>query len=237
MSYLSSFLGTNNQGYSAFRGSRANPQAPSQASKFNFDLYSSGDTSNGVISWQANQNDFASTFWYGVSVTCAMTGWEEVVGLGNACIETNSTVSFNTGETKSINTILFAARNGGSAIFNKTGAGNLNSVYNLGARCSHGNLTFLAFNTMSNLTTVTCSEISTNPIYSIDFRITNCALTAQSVENILVAADNGSPATLSFGGSINLSGGSSSGAGALTAAAAAARTSLIAKGCTVSLNP
>lgn len=69
------------------------------------------------------------------------------------------------------------------------------------------------------------------------FNLRGCALTAKSVENILVAFDGANYLNLS-NFSINLSGGTSSGAGALTAAAAAARTSLLAKGvASITLNP
>lgn len=65
----------------------------------------------------------------------------------------------------------------------------------------------------------------------------NCALTAQSVENILVALDNCPYGDLGAT-SINLSGGTSAGAGSLTAAASAARNSLLAKGvAAITLNP
>lgn len=75
---------------------------------------------------------------------------------------------------------------------------------------------------------------------TFNFWLRGCALTQQSIENILVAFDQapyvpgGSLGNLS----INLSGGTSSGASQLTAAASAARTSLLAKGVgSITLNP
>lgn len=88
----------------------------------------------------------------------------------------------------------------------------------------------------TSLANITVKNIYFGGSYYLDFRITNAALTAQSVENLLVAMNNGTTSNPNSP-SINLSGGTSSGASALTAAAAAARTSLIAKGYTVTLNP
>jgi len=73
-----------------------------------------------------------------------------------------------------------------------------------------------------------------------NFTMTGMALTAQSVENILVALAymDGTNGTVAFssGKTINLSGGTSSGVAGLTGPAAAARTTLLARGVTVTLN-
>ena len=65
--------------------------------------------------------------------------------------------------------------------------------------------------------------------------IQNTKLDADSVNGILINLDQGS-AVSGGGSSINLSGGTAAGNGALTAAGAAAKASLVAKGWTVTLN-
>lgn len=236
MSYLSTFLGANAQGYSAFK---LTPSAAATFSAFSFPSYSQSVTSGGVISWESTNNDFYSVFaWGSGPVNIAFYGAAEIIGLGNACIESNSvTINFTYDNCLVFNTILLNGTGGGSSTFGKASGSSLTAIYNLGLRCKYGNFTMTAFNTNASLTTVTLSEITTSSVYTPDIRFTGCALTAQSVENILVAMNNGAPGTYSAGASLNLSGGTSSGAGSLTAAAAAARTSLIAKGCTVTLNP
>lgn len=233
MSYLSTFLGANAQGYSAFKGTPNRNYSNSYiyiAPYFN--------SYHAVISSNAS-NSLTPTFRFTANDSPTFYGYTEVTGLGNACFEisNNSFLTFQYDGTLTFNTINFSPTNSGSPTFQKGGGTSLTAVYNLGIRGRFGSMTFSVFNSNASLTTITLSELSLSSSYYNDIRFTGCALSAQSVENILVAADAGSPATLSTGSNINLSGGTSSGAGALTAAAAAARTSLIAKGCTVTLNP
>lgn len=92
-------------------------------------------------------------------------------------------------------------------------------------------------NLSPSLTTVTNFSINPPPVPGSNWGfigIRGAALTAASVEEILVSVD--SVITGFGGGTINLSGGTSSGVAALTAAAAAARTSLTGKGWTITLN-
>ena len=67
------------------------------------------------------------------------------------------------------------------------------------------------------------------------FTLTGAALTAQSVENILVSIDLNTGAS-GNALSVDLSGGTSSGTASLTPAALAARNSIVANGGTVTLN-
>ena len=88
-----------------------------------------------------------------------------------------------------------------------------------------------------NLANITCKFPYLNTTGTSSIKLQVMALTAQSVENILVALDEAVYASLA-NLSVNLSGGTSSGASALTAAASAARTSLLAKGIgSITLNP
>lgn len=169
-----------------------------------------------------------------------MRGCQRIIGLGTGTVYSNQTNNnVDVRETVEINNIGFGS-NAATTNFNESSSATdtvLTSVYNLHFFASSGAaLFFNGFNDRTSLANITCKYISFFSTSNFDIRIMNNALTAQSVENILVAADNGTP-TSGGSGSINLSGGTNSGAGALTAAAAAARTSLIAKGYTVVLNP
>ena len=74
-----------------------------------------------------------------------------------------------------------------------------------------------------------------------NFTITGCALDAASVTNTLarLVAMNGKNGTSEYGSgkTVDLSGGTSAGLAALTPAAIADKNALIARGCTVTLNP
>lgn len=234
MSYLSTFLGANAQGYSAFKGL---PNRLAGYSYFDFGQYMGGNVNSEQLSWNATDNDFAPSFYTGSTRGATMYGWSQVTGLGNARFEAAAaTWQFNYDDTQVINTINCSACGGATGTFTRTSGSSLTAIYNLGIRGKYGGITFSPFTNNSQLSTITISEISFSAFYTSSVSFASNALSAQSVENILVAADAGSPNTLG-GGSINLSGGTNSGAGALTAAAAAARTSLIAKGCTITLNP
>lgn len=235
MSYLSSFLGTNNQGYSAFVGI-ANKDA-NNPSRIYLALYGGNEDGNAAISWNSQANDFGASFWHDTAQTLGFNGFDEVLGYGNALITSGpNTTQMQYIDTKSFNRISFGSRAGNAATFTKNNGGSLQSIYNLGLKSLYGSLTWYCFINESSFTTVTTSRFELNKNYNFDIRFNGNALTAQSIENILVAADNGC-GTMVGTGSINLSGGTNSGAGALTTAAAAARTSLIAKGVTISLNP
>lgn len=158
-------------------------------------------------------------------------------GLGNCTFvasgQSCSVDIFGTIEVRNINfwstgiTSFFSTSNSGDTA--------LTSFYGLGLLGpGQHNISFLNANV--NLANVTCNtwNLASNVQHGIN--ITGQKLTAQSVENILVAANNGST-TNPNSPTINLSGGTNSGASALTAAAAAARSSLISKGYTVTLNP
>lgn len=239
MSYLSSFLGINNQGYSAFKGTR--PNVSYGQSYIDIPLYGSGETTNGAISYRPGTDDFNSSFYHATGGTnqVSFIGWAELTGLGNALFEaTGSTWSFFYPGTLVISNLMFSSLASGAASFSRGGGANLTALYNFSVRALYGNVTVAAFNSNPGLTTVTIGDIAIgNSGYTFSLQFTGCALTAQSVENILVAADNGCPTGVPSTASINLSGGTSSGASALTSAAAAARTSLIAKGVSITLNP
>lgn len=96
--------------------------------------------------------------------------------------------------------------------------------------------TFNAFVNYPTLTTI--EEFNyLNPYQATTFTLnfTGCGLNAASVENILVGLNNGSR-TGTSSQTVNLSGGTSAGLSSLSSAAAAARTGLISKGWTVTLN-
>ena len=89
----------------------------------------------------------------------------------------------------------------------------------------------------SNLANITFKSNYLYPTGASTIKLQDLALTAQSVESILVGLDGALYSSLN-NLSVNLSGGTSSGASALTAAASAARTSLLAKGIgSITLNP
>lgn len=237
MSYLSTFLGANAQGYSGFNGI---PSRNVSNAWLDIATYLSGTNNNGIISWNsgaATNNLSASFYNAGSNRSVTFYGYSQVNGIGNARFETNGQGwLFDFSNTLVINTINFAAGGGAGGNFtNNTSTFSLTAVYNLGLRGKYSFINCTAFTNFPSLTTVTVSEISLNSSSSTNISFYGCALTAQSIENILVAADAGCPSAAAA--AITLSGGTNSGAGALTAAAAAARTSLIAKGCTVTLNP
>lgn len=239
MSLLSNFVGSESAGYSAFRGVINTPISATNSSFFTFPNNYQNYTDNSAISWDQTNNEFLSDFYYSGGVTVALVGWSQVVGIGNATITqgSTSTISMNYTGTQSINKLLLRSMGAANATFNKSSGNALTSIYNLGIRARGGGISLTAFNDNTSLTTVTMTELTATSAGTTDFRLINCALTAQSVENILVTADNCCPSGLGGNLGINLSGGTSSGASALTSAASAARTSLIAKGATITLNP
>jgi hypothetical protein len=86
--------------------------------------------------------------------------------------------------------------------------------------------------TAANMTTVVLGTSLT--MLTSDFAITGAKLTAQSVENILVALAGCT--AFATGRTVNLSGGTSSGLAALTGPAITARNTLLARSVTVTLN-
>lgn len=99
---------------------------------------------------------------------------------------------------------------------------------------------FCASGDAPNLADVNLKVYGLNPSsFTFFFTLIGCKLTQKSVENILVAYDS-CPYNAGTMNNvrIDLSGGTSSGASQLTAAASAARTSLLAKGVgAITLNP
>jgi hypothetical protein len=91
------------------------------------------------------------------------------------------------------------------------------------------------FTQLANINKFVFQKTSTSG--NTNMTMSGCAFTAASVENILVGIDQGSPTRSGGTWTCNLSGGTSAGLGSLSSAALAARTSLIAKGWTVTLNP
>lgn len=91
------------------------------------------------------------------------------------------------------------------------------------------------FTLLANINKFVFQNNGTSGTLSLLF--SGCALTAASVENMLVGIDQGSRTRSAGTWTINISGGTSAGVGSLSSAALAARTSLIAKGWTVTLNP
>lgn len=87
-----------------------------------------------------------------------------------------------------------------------------------------------------NLTTVTNFIGNITSSGPLNVSIQNANLTVASVENILFALDQNTNAAIASG-TLNLQGGTSAGAGALSPAGTAAVTSLQAKGMTVLLRP
>jgi hypothetical protein len=81
------------------------------------------------------------------------------------------------------------------------------------------------------------TEIEIVPDGTANINLTGAALDASSVNHILTSMVNNNAEATGPTRSINLSGGTSAGVGALTTAGAAARAALIAAGWTVTLNP
>ena len=100
---------------------------------------------------------------------------------------------------------------------------------------SMANNSSLLIDQYSQLANINKFHIFSNNNDSYLFSIENAALTVASVETILLAADADSQAG-SGSRTIRLNGGTSAGASSLSPAGAAARSSLISKGFTITLN-
>lgn len=193
----------------------------------------------------SNGTQPAGSFEAATATNLILRGYTSVVGFGNAIFNFSAGGNYNidvrcTTELRNLAVSVFsgATINCGQTVA-PSGAPQtrLTSVYNFGWQVAAGStLNFTAFNNYTGLANFTCQSCWISDNSPANIQVNGCALTAQSVENILVALNNGSVAS-SMTGTLNLAGGTSSGASALTPAAAAARTSLIAKGYTVTLNP
>ena len=153
-------------------------------------------------------------------------------------IDRNAVAQFtNLGELDALG--IFFKTAGSSSSF--TGSASFTSLTKIGrlsiATVQSGSVTFSCFSGASNFTTI-------DEFYWYDggslgalvtIQLTNCALSSSSVSAVLIGLNNGSP-TGTSSKTINMSGGTSAGVSSLSAAGAAARTSLIYKGWTVTLN-
>ena len=191
----------------------------------------------------SNGTQPAGSFRASSASAILLRGYTSVVGYGNAVFEvTTGNNNWDVRGTTELRNIAVAVSSGSTVTCGQvvTPAGvniRLTSVYNFGWQVFVGSgLNFSAFNGYTGLSNFTCQSCWLSDSSPANIQVVGCALTAQSVENILVALNNGSVAS-GLSGTLNLSGGTSSGASALTPAAAAARTSLIAKGYTITLNP
>jgi hypothetical protein len=117
-----------------------------------------------------------------------------------------------------------------SQLYTNAAAPNFTGVYGTG---SVGGSSFSG--TLPNFTT--WSPTVTNVDASLNLSFANAKLDAASVNGILEGTNTYWGTYTLAGASLNLSGGTNAGLGALTAAGAAARTALIAAGWSIVLNP
>ena len=189
---------------------------------------------------KTSSNTVQGTFTWQSGNFCSARGWRSARILGNGQINCSTgTGSIDLRGTKEVRNIGPFNYLGSTQTISSTAIVDtqLTAFYDLNFVSISGNLSFTLAH-YPNLATVTCRNIYCAYTNNHTFHIRDAALTAQSVENILVAFDNGAQTLAGgFSGNINLSGGTSSGASALTTAAAAARSSLISKSYTVTLNP
>lgn len=201
-------------------------------------------TNNTVIAANSTGTLLTGTFYNssGSSSNAIFRSYRSIRGYGQAIIGSTYNVAANNldfRQTISIDNVGWGFPSGlvtwNCSIYGSDSA--LTSFTNLSILMSSSSNTFI-IDGYSGLANITCKNLAiAGNTSGHDIRITGAALTAQSIENLLVALNNGCTGSTTFGTTLNFTGGTSSGASALTAAASAARTALIAKGFTVALNP
>jgi len=236
MSTLSQFFGTEENrtplcGFQLTGSSTNQPQVAFSNSIGNQQVRIAYDTSNQYLS------PFAIA-----GATLYFIQSDELLTLGTGVLQNNTaTVTVYLDRLKKADRFFFFNEVNNTS-WNKgtsSGTSDLESINEIGLRCRFVNTsnTFRCFNSFPNLTTLKTFYLadgtSANNIY-IDF--SGCAWDASSIEAILVGTDNGTVSKTSGTQQLQLNGGTASGLSQLTAAASAARSSLISKGWTVTLN-
>jgi len=196
------------------------------------------DVTNSVIMCRDSATPTPSNFTNTNFITFHMC--EEVGTFGTGLIISNAVTTFKIDFLKYLERLALYGYSAAQWVKSQdaTGSERLETIDDL-TFIAGDNFTFEGiqnFSTFANINKFTFGKYTN--AFSVSIAITGCALTAQSVENVLVGLAEGSP-TSNLGGTwtVNLSGGTSAGLSTLSSAAVAARLALISYGWTVTLNP